>query len=208
MMNLTLRVILILGLPWVALITGGYLLERWSHRKDADNTLQKFAEVLRESEAKSDPIAPKFRNLDPRFQKGLGMRYRGYTLPYVNQRWSALGTNLKFERLSLEIDLVFPFVYGGALAAALLLAWAAAGRPFAPIFIVAPVAIAVIADWTENLIQLGQLKLFDASKPDGGLDSTMIQLASVATMTKLFFLMGSYLFLVVLVFLMIKRFTK
>jgi hypothetical protein len=87
-------------------------------------------------------------------------------------------------RRSLEIDLLFPFFYGAAFAGALLCAWVALGRPFHPAWLLAPVLIGVIADWIENLIQLGQLRLFKPGHAET-LQPNWIQIASIATSLKL-----------------------
>ena len=54
----------------------------------------------------------------------------------------------------------------------------------------APVAVTVVADWTENLIQLGQLQAFFEHGVNG-LQQTWIQVASTATVIKLAFFYGT-----------------
>jgi hypothetical protein len=56
--------------------------------------------------------------------------------------------------------------------------------------------IEVVADWTENLIQLGQLRLFAA---EGTLQPGWIQIASIATIVKVWLFYVSYLLVVGLV---------
>ena len=90
-----------------------------------------------------------------------------------------------------------PFLYGGVFAAALLAAWIQLGRPCDPVWVVLPVIVTVVADWTENLVQLGQLGRY---QPDAAtLDPGWIQAASIATMLKLVFGAVSGLLLVALV---------
>jgi hypothetical protein len=184
MNNFIVKAIVLLALP-TAIITGGdYLMGKLSGRQQLTQRL---------SRAK------------PEDKRGLGLRILGYDLEAVSRRWGMLDPSTRaVERRGLEIDLIFPFLYGGTLAAALLLVWAALGRPFPPVWLVSPVAITMLADWTENLVQLGQLSRFDASG-QAGLQPGWIQIASAATMTKLVFYGGSSLLLVVLVGCMLVR---
>ena len=190
MVNLIVRAIVLLVLPTVVILSGGYLMQRLSGREQIDERLAGSPEG-----------------------RGLGIRFTGYDSKAVSARWKALGTDdlskprpdlLKYERRGLELDLIFPFLYGGILAASLLCAWVALARPFAAVWLILPVAITVLADWTENLIQLGQLNLFEKSH-GAVLQPAWIQVASVATMAKWFFLCGSSLLLIVLLVLMISR---
>jgi len=129
--------------------------------------------------------------------KPLGMRF-GYDTRAVDAYWKSLNIEGRgAERRFLELDLVFPFLYGGVFAAALLAAWIQLGRPCDPVWVVLPVIVTVVADWTENLVQLGQLGRY---QPDAAtLDPGWIQAASIATMLKLVFGAVSGLLLVALV---------
>jgi len=180
--NLILKAILIFALPVVIILWTGYLMVQLSGGEQVSKLHDKSGREI----------------------PGLGTRRTGYDLDAIDQRWTALGANLKYERLGLELDLVYPFIYGGALAAALLLTWAQLGRTFSPFFLIAPVALTMIADWTENSIQLGQLKLFEVSHR-AGLQSTWIRVASFATMTKVWLLIGSSLLLIGLLVWMVVR---
>jgi hypothetical protein len=104
--------------------------------------------------------------------------------------------DIRTEERFLEMDLVFPFLYGGALAASLLTAWAALGRPYNPVWILAPLFIALLADWTENFVQIGQLQRHLAGI---GLQDGWIQVASTATALKLSFFGASWMALFLLV---------
>src|SRR5438270_2684350 len=65
----------------------------------------------------------------PEDQKPLQQRL-GYDTGAVNRYWGALdNTALRLEQHFLELDLVFPFLYGAALSASLLIAWTTLGRP-------------------------------------------------------------------------------
>src|SRR5262249_22963774 len=89
----------------------------------------------------------------------------------VDSYWKSLNIEGRGgERRFLELDLVFPFLYGGVFAAALLAAWIQLGRPCDPVWVVLPVIVTVVADWTENLVQLGQLGRYqpDAATLDPG----------------------------------------
>jgi hypothetical protein len=135
-------------------------------------------------------------------QEPLNQRF-GYNVDAVHGYWQALderarGAEVRF----LELDLVFPFLYGGALATGLLLGWASLGRRFNPAWLLAPVAIALLADWTENLVQLGQLRRFSAHK---ALQESWIRVASAATTTKLLFLYSLCLVLLSLFLMVLGR---
>jgi hypothetical protein len=180
MANVFLRAVLLLALPTLVNIGGGYIMGRLSGREQIKKRLSEHAP-------------------DRADRKMLGLRWSGYNSKEVGRHWGALDAETQQdERLGLELDLAFPFLYGGSIAAALLLAWAALGRPFSPAWLVAPIAITMIADWTENLVQLSQLRLFAVSG-EAGLHPGWIQVASAATVTKLLFLSGSSLLLIGLV---------
>ena len=139
----------------------------------------------------------------------LFMRVRGYDRNAVELYWGKLETTLgrkalDGERLFLELDLIFPFLYGAALGASLLLGWGALGKRFSAGWIVAPVALGVVADWTENLVQLRQLQRFMAAG-GAGLESRWIAVASAATSVKIVVLAGASLFVLVLAVLVLLR---
>lgn len=177
--NFVVKAVILLALPTVVFIGGVYIMSKLSAREQVTQRLVEQA--------------------NPEDRTGLGLRIFGYDLGAVSRHWGALDPDTrKLERRFLELDLIFPFFYGGALAAALLLAWVALDRPFHPVWLILPVAITVVADWAENLVQLGQLRLFDVSGKDG-LQSGWIQIASAATTTKLAFYCSSSLLLIGLV---------
>jgi hypothetical protein len=128
----------------------------------------------------------------------LNARFRGYTPADVHALWGALDPPARtIEQHFLELDLLFPFLYGGALATALLLAWVTLGRPVAPAWILLPVAITVLADWTENLVQLSQLHRYMVSG-EMRLQSGWIHVSSAATIVKLICFTASALLVLVL----------
>lgn len=102
------------------------------------------------------------------------------------------------EEKFLIQDLLFPLFYGGALAASLWWVWVTVGRPFHPAWIVAPLAMILTADWTENLIHLAQLRHYVPSN-EGRIQSFWIQVSSCATIIKLWLTLGLYVSLVGLV---------
>lgn len=129
----------------------------------------------------------------------MGLRLQGYTPSEFRKYWGALanpglqkcdrepGDSMQpgwaAERRFLLADLGFPLVYGGAILAALLVAWRAAGRPFRRGWVIAPVAALVVADWTENSLLLTLTsrwhRLGEAAVSDGS-----IRLASATTSAK------------------------
>ena len=185
-MDIVVKAILVVAIPFVAFAGGGYVMGALSDR---------------------DYLTDRFNHLPKQDQKGIGLRVCGYNLEAVVRHWGALDKDsrgLGAQRLGLEIDLLFPFLYGGALALSLMLAWATLGRPFHPLWLIAPVAVTVVADWIENLVQLTQLHRF-ASNGAGGLQSGWIQIASTATIVKIVFFSGSYLFVIALAVWLVGR---
>lgn len=136
---------------------------------------------------------------------GLGLRFH-YNASDAEAYWTACEVP-SAERTFLELDLIFPCLYGGALAASLLFAWATLGRPFHAGWIVAPVFLTLLTDWTENLIQLGQIERYLAPlrRP---LEAGWIQAASLATALKLSFFGASWLALLLLLGRMVYRASK
>ncbi|QQR75300.1 MAG: hypothetical protein IPJ17_06910 [Holophagales bacterium] len=116
--------------------------------------------------------------------KPLNQRW-GYSVDDVASCWSSLGdAGLRAERRFLELDLIFPFAYGGALLAASLLVWSRLGRPISAAWLVAVVALTLGADWTENLVHLRELERF-VTNGASALEPRWIAIASAATITKL-----------------------
>lgn len=183
MVNLFVKAIILLALPVIVFLGGAYIMSKLSGREHVTQQLGKLK--------------------DSKDRKPIGLRFFGYDLGAVSRHWRALDEDaLKVERRALEIDLVFPFFYGAAFAVALLLAWATLGRPFHPVWLMAPVAITVVADWIENLVQLWQLQLHAGG---AALHPGWIQIASAATIVKLWLFCGSYLLVACLVVWMVIR---
>jgi hypothetical protein len=176
MTYLILKAILLLALPVVVLVSGALLMGKLVGREYLMQQLHQKA--------------------DAKDQKSLNQRITGYDLAEVSRQWGALDNQSRtIERHYLELDLVFPLLYGAALASALLLAWAVLGRPFHPVWLILPVGTAVFSDWTENLVQLSQLQLY-VEKGMSGLQAGCIQIASAATIVKLVSIFGASLLLV------------
>jgi hypothetical protein len=166
--------IVMIALPVVVFLGGGWIMNKWSGRQRVPG------------------------------KTPLNMKWH-YDIADVKERWGALNeAGLRAEKKFLELDLVFPFLYGGALAAGLLLGWAALGRPFHPAWLVAPVAVTLLADWTENLVQIGQLNRWLARGKDA-LQASSIQIATTATTLKLLFFCGSWLILLSLAGILLVR---
>jgi hypothetical protein len=158
-----------LVLPIVVFLSGGQILMRASGRD----------QLARPAGAATDAN-----------RKPLGQRF-GYGDGDAASYWKSLEADGRAaERRFLELDLLFPFFYAGALACGLLLARAMFGRPFPAAWIMVPVGLVMIADWTENLVQLDQLARYDGGE---GLQTHWIRVASAATIVKL--LAGGILFL-------------
>lgn len=143
--------------------------------------------------------------------KPLNSRWDGYSVVDVAAYWGGLAKlegalsgkkPLEIERRFLELDLIFPLAYGGALMISLLWAWGNLGKPFTVHWLLFPVVLTMLADWVENLTQLHQLSLFQAEQP---LQKLWIQLASVATVIKLHVFVLTGIFLITLMLWICKR---
>jgi hypothetical protein len=129
-------------------------------------------------------VTAQLATLPEEHRKPLNSRWR-YDRSAVEQHWCALDAKaLAAETRFLEMDLVYPFAYGGAFLTALLLGWAMLGRPFNPAWLIVPVAVTVVADWAENLTILPQIRAYTLGGADA-LDAGRIAMASAATAVKL-----------------------
>lgn len=79
---------------------------------------------------------------------------------------------------------MFPLCYGAAFLASLICAWISLGRPFHFYWLLVPVGVTLLADWTENTVQLVQLRRF-VEGPVHSLQPGFIKMASAGTMIKL-----------------------
>lgn len=124
----------------------------------------------------------------------------GYNAEDVKSYWNALDQAgiLSVEAELLIIDLVFPFLYGGALLISILAAWRALGRlPFWNLAVI-PVWLAVLADWLENSSLLYLLQKF-MNGTDLAQYSDLVQIASTATLLKFIFIGLSWAALIIIV---------
>jgi hypothetical protein len=178
--NIFLRATTLLALPLVVFVIGAWIMSKMANR---EYVTRRLGEVVAPEDAK--PLNQRF----------------GYDLAVVERHWGGLDETARAsEKRFLELDLVFPFLYGAALAASLLMAWASLGRPFNAAWLITSVAITLIADWTENLVQLSQLRRYVNGI---ALESGWIQIASIATILKLSFFVCSSGILIALVGCMI-----
>ena len=155
-----LRAFLILALPAVALL-GGFAVFKSLHQQQTIDGL--------------------LASLPPQHAKPLNQRYGGYNAAKAGIHWDELRKDPKgipAARFLLAIDLVFPLVYGAAIAAALVIAWWGFGWKFHPGWLIAPVAVVIVADWTENVLHLSQID-------SASLSASWIGVASIATQVKL-----------------------
>lgn len=183
MSKIVLEAIIIIALPVIVFQGGAWLMAAISGRQYVLDQLQMAPEADR------TPLNKRLH----------------YDVDSVQRHWGALDDRaLRAEQRFLELDLVFPLLYGGALAFALLMTRAALGWTFSSAWLLAPVLITVLADWTENLTQLSQLKHYLTSPPTA-LQADWIRVASFATLVKLIFVSGSFLVLLVLVAVMLLR---
>jgi hypothetical protein len=165
-----------IGLPLAAMLIGLSIMNKLSRHSYVTTQWQKI-------EASAD-------------RRELNMRCGGYNRADVHRHWAALdGQALMFQRHFLQLDLAFPILYGFALAIPLLWNWKIIGEPFAPIWLLLPLFITILADWAENLIHLSQLQRY-MEQGAAGLHSGWIQVASMATTVKLVLFVSTCLRLV------------
>ncbi len=182
MTSMIFKAFLAVGLPVAVLLGGSWVLSHMSGRACAGDLPTQTEQGV---------------------PKPLNLRWFGYGTEAAMEFWAKLGdAGRQAEKRFLLLDLVFPLFYGGALAASLWWIWVTLGRPFHPAWIVAPLAMILTADWTENLIQLAQLRHYVSSN-EGRLQGLWIQISSCATIIKLWLTSGLYVSLVGLVVRMI-----
>ena len=129
-------------------------------------------------------------------QQPLNQRLKGYSTDDVEKYWKQLDRDaLDREKHFLFLDLVFPLLYGTAFLISMILAWKMHGK-LPSVWYILLVLITVIADWTENLIQIGQLERFVTN---ASLQAGWFRLASMATIIKLIAFVVMSLFLLIVV---------
>ena len=140
----------------------------------------------------------RLQTLAKRERKPLNHRLQGYDVPAVKHVWGVLDSRLlDREHAALRVDLFFPLLYGSAFAVSLLLAWKLWGHSFNRGWLFLPLAICLLADWTENLMQLRQLRLYRQTGPEA-LEPTWVRAASWATTIKLLFFIGCQILILAL----------
>lgn len=140
-------------------------------------------------------VVRRLEQLPKKDRKPLNQRTWGYDPEVVKRLWGALARDpdlLSHEERSLRLDLVSPLLYGSAFAISLLLAWGYRDRSFVSGWLLLPVVILILADWTENLAQFKQLRLYRQGGSEA-LQSGGIQLASRATTVKILFFIGCWI---------------
>lgn len=152
------QVLLVAAIPLVVFLACGAAMSALSGRRAAL--------------ASSHPPNPTPLNMRP-----------SYDAADMSAFFQALGpVGLASEQRFLEADLVFPSLYGAALAGSLLWLRRRAHRPL--MLPVGLVMAGVTADWTENLLQLELLRRYTQGG-EAGLDPNLVAAASVATLVKL-----------------------
>ena len=164
---------------WAAIFAGGvYLMTTASGHRGVDTALRQAG------------------------KEALNMRLRPYGADEAKAVWQVIADTpggMQAERASLRLDLVFPLLYGGALAFLMLVMLFTVGAGGYSAAFLAPVLLAVIADWTENAIHLRQLARFETAPAD--VSAFMIRIASTATSAKLILVWLSLALILVLPFI-------
>ena len=175
-----LGILLLIVIPLAAFIIGASLMQKYSGRGDL----------------------PECRAADC---KPLNRRHTGYDKAQAQAYWTALDKpGRRAERLFLWQDLAFPLIYGGALLCALMEARRRLHLGLPREWLTGPVIVGMIADWAENSVQICQLGLFEAARPEL-MSDTLIALAGFATIIKLWALYLAYAILVALVLWLLFR---
>lgn len=183
MIRLFAQMVVVVVLPVAAFVLGGWLMSQVVDRQYLLNRLSTAGA------ADSKP---------------LGQRLT-YDADAVKRHWDKLDPRgREIARQVLEIDLVYPCLYGGALIFSLAIAWWILGRPLNFFWVAAPVLVTMIADWCENLVQLSQLARYENIGSDA-LEPQWIRIASVATTLKLSFVAISGILLLMLVIIILMR---
>lgn len=175
--DLAVDLLIVLALPVAAFFGGAAVMTALSGRKHVRKRLCEVA-------AAQD-------------RKPLNQRW-GYDVGAVDRHWRAFDSAaFRAERRFLQLDLVFPLLYGLAMAASLLMAWTLLGYPIWG-WLVTPVVVAMMADWVENSLLLGQLQGYEGHGKKA-LQASQIRVASAATILKLIAFLGALVMLVGLV---------
>lgn len=169
------QIVLMVALPFTVWASAGWVMQQMSERQ---------------------AILARYKEAPEKEKKPLNQRLFGYRGDQVTAQWGRLGELLPAQQRFLELDLIFPFLYGGAFAVSLLIGWALLGRPCQPIWALLPAFLMVAADWAENLIHLSQLERFAAA---GDVSAGWISFSSVATVVKLWSIMAGLGWIVVMI---------
>jgi len=134
-----------------------------------------------------EPARAAAKRAQPAVATPLNQRLRGYSADDAAAFWGAIrdssATGLHAERRFLQVDLAFPLVYAGlAFALGRLAAQRWLGVTIPVRWLAVVLVVTAVADWTENLVQLPQLALFQAGHT---LQPAAIRIASLATQVKL-----------------------
>jgi hypothetical protein len=156
--------LIIVLLPLVTFVAGARLMAAWTRRERVTQRLQEHAA--------------------PRDRKPLNQRLH-YNLGDVQRHWGALDREaLTAEKQFLQLDLVFPLLYGAAFIISLLLGVRISGQAIDRAWLLGLVTVIIVSDWTENLLQLAQLRRYLIGGA-AGLEARRIAVASAATAVKL-----------------------
>jgi hypothetical protein len=166
--------IAIFFLPLLVFIGGGAAMRRLTERREVARQLKANLS------SRWDILAP-------------NQRLFGYTVDGLKRYWGALNPHaLALEHKALRLDLLFPLLYGSALAVSLLLAWNHRSASFFPGWLLPLlVTVCLFSDWTENLIQLRELRLYKQTDRKT-LEAGWVRIASAGTSLKLLCFLGCY----------------
>ena len=118
--------------------------------------------------------------------KPLYARFCGYDKDSALLYWKSIRGKGQIAELNcfLLSDLALPLVYGSAFGFSIWTFWSSLDEPLSLYWLFLPLLVTMVADWTENTIQLLQLRRFVNSGKDK-VQSMSIRIASLATTLKL-----------------------
>jgi len=161
-----LEAVLIVGVPIIILVGSGWLMLEVSGRN----------EIMAQ---KGDDLP-----------KSLNSRPFGYEVKDVSEYWIKLGPSGRAAEMRfLRMDLLYPILYCAALALGLFIAWERLGFKISILPLLLIVLFILFSDLTENLIHINQLENVIENE-SYVLRPLLIQIASLATILKLWLLVA------------------
>ena len=132
----------------------------------------------------------------------LSWRYRGYDLAAVHRHWAPVAQDahaIMCANRYLRMNLLFPFLYCGALAVSCMMLASMIDRSVSLVLGLATLVLAgtLLSDLTESLVLIAQFRRY-IETGESNLSEKWIWVASTATKTKLIFFAATLLLALVM----------